>query len=467
MSLISSISGIRGTIGGIAGQNLTPYDLVRFLCAYSWLLKRRFVDRRVKAAIGRDGRVSGQAIKDFAIANLQLCGVDVLDLDFATTPTVELAVIRSGAQGGIVISASHNPGNWNALKLLNAQGEFLSQEDGLELISLMESPDMAFPEAGKLGQKEPYPDALAGHIRDIVALPLVLPEKIAARSLKIIVDAVNSVGALAIPALLDALGVKDYEIINREIGGHFAHDPEPLEKNLGEIKERVVATGADLGVVVDPDVDRLAFIDETGRMIGEEYTLVVAADYILNSRIGIDGYESVAVSNLSSTRALADLTKSYGGKCFSAAVGEVNVVKKMKETGAIIGGEGNGGVIYPPLHYGRDALVGIALILSHLAQEKVSLSALRQRYVDYYMVKDKLELPTGTDIVPILDSLSVTYPDYTQNREDGLKIDFPSAWVHVRPSNTEPIVRIYAEAKTQTAAQALAEEIKEKIGLII
>lgn len=463
MPLISSISGIRGTIGGEPGNNLTPLDLIKFLNAYVVLLKQKFPHQKTQVVIGRDGRISGKIIKDFAISTLNLLGVDVIDIDLATTPTVEMEVVFSDSQGGIIISASHNPAQWNALKLLNDKGEFLSQADGQKMSEIIFKSEYIFSDISSLGSNTRENDALRRHISRITALSSVLRENIGKRKFKVVADAINSVGALAIPELLDSLGVSDYVIINREMDGRFSHDPEPLDKNLSEIKERVIKEGADLGIVVDPDVDRLAFIDEQGNMFGEEYTLVSVADYIFKNFKNEDGFSKSAISNLSSTRALSDLASQCGGEYFASAVGEVNVVEKMKEKKAVIGGEGNGGIIYPPLHYGRDALVGIALFLSHLAIENIKVSELRRKYVSYEMIKDKMELDSATDVNILLEKLAALYNDYEQSTIDGLKIDFPDYWLHIRPSNTEPIVRIYAEAKSFDKAQDIVNDIKDKI----
>lgn len=463
MSLIKSISGIRGTIGGRPGENLTPNDLLAFLSAFARQLRQKFPEIKKPAVVlGRDGRVSGPLLHDFARSVLCLNGLDVLDAGLATTPTVEMAVIQEKAQGGLILSASHNPRQWNALKLLNNQGEFLSATEGQELITLSQALEPSYPELDDLGVVKALPQALDRHIEAILALKLVDRAAIANRNFKIVVDGINSVGAFAIPALLQSLGLEQVEIINAEVNGEFNHNPEPLDEYLGDIKERVKASGADLGIVVDPDVDRLAFIDERGVMFGEEYTLVAVADYVLRGYCPCF-YQKISVSNLSSSRALKDVTEKKGGSYYAAAVGEVNVVAKMKEVGAVIGGEGNGGIIYPELHYGRDALVGTALFLSALAQADLSASVYRAQFPEYYMVKDRIDLKSGVDLTVLLNKVKAVYAGGEINDIDGVKIDWPDSWVHLRASNTEPIIRIYAEAPALEQAQARVAEIKNII----
>ena len=457
MTLIKSISGIRGTIGGAPGENLTPLDAMKFASAYAEVLKKKSGKRHPTVVLGRDARMSGEMIKRAVISGLTGMGVHVKDLDLSTTPSVEMAVKGLQADGGIILTASHNPVEWNALKMLDANGEFISAETGKEILALAENEDFIFEDVWHLGGVEDYPGGyIREHIESILNLPVIDAETIREKGFRVVVDAVDSTGGIAVPMLLDALGVS-YECMYCEPTGRFPHNPEPLEKNLGDIMRRVAETGADLGIVVDPDVDRLALIDENGQMFGEEYTLVAAADYILSKIPG------PTVSNLSSTRALRDITQKYGQKYFASAVGEVNVVKKMKETGAVIGGEGNGGVIYPDLHYGRDALLGIALILSLLAERNVSLSALKKTYPQYFMAKEKIRLHPGLNIDGILDSFALRHLDAKTNREDGVKLDYPDYWIHLRRSNTEPIIRIYVEAKTPDEAREIAEKTLEEI----
>jgi phosphomannomutase len=461
MSLIKSISGIRGTIGGRPRENLTPNDLLAFLSAFAKQLREKFPEiKKPVVVLGRDGRISGPLLHDFARSVLCLNGLDVLDAGLATTPTVEMAVIQEKAQGGLILSASHNPRQWNALKLLNEQGEFLSAAEGQELITLSQAPEPLYPELDDLGVVKVLPQALDRHIEAILALKLVDRAAIARRNFKIVVDGINSVGALAVPKLLEALGVENVEVINAEINGEFAHNPEPLDINLGEIKKKVKESGADLGIVVDPDVDRLAFIDERGEMFGEEYTLVLIADYVLRKYCACF-YQKISVSNLSSSRALKDITEQKGGSHYFTAVGEVNVVDKMKEAGAVIGGEGNGGIIYPELHYGRDALVGIALFLSYIAEGNESLSEIKKRYPQYEMIKDKIELDQSLDLKELLNKIKEHYSGENITDIDGIKIDWEDSWLHLRASNTEPIIRIYAEARTKEKAAEKVREIKD------
>jgi phosphomannomutase len=466
MSLIKSISGIRGTIGGKSEDNLTPPNLVGFVSAYAAQVKEKFAEIKTPGVVlGRDGRISGPVLYELVSSTLRMCGINVIELDLATTPTVEMIVIGEKAQGGIILSASHNPREWNALKLLNEQGEFLNAEDGLQILSRAKKFDFEYASVDEFGGKIKIEDALERHIKAIMALKLVNAENIHKANFKIVVDGINSVGALAIPALLKELGLDNVEVINAEINGEFAHNPEPLDKHLTEIKKRVLASGADLGIVVDPDVDRLAFIDEKGEMFGEEYTLVAVADYVMHDSCSCY-YQKISVSNLSSSRALKDITEKRGGAYYATAVGEVNVVTKMKETGAIIGGEGNGGIIFPELHYGRDALVGAALFLSALADNDMRMSEYRKQFPDYQMIKDRLDLEPGTDVAKILEAVKEKYQGEEITDIDGVKIDWSEAWVHLRASNTEPIIRIYAEAKKLELAQEKVSEIKELLANI-
>ncbi|MDX9778838.1 MAG: phosphoglucosamine mutase [Patescibacteria group bacterium] len=460
MPLIKSISGVRGTIGGLPGDNLTPFDVLDFIVAFSLQLKNKFPEiKNPSVVLGRDGRKSGTLLHEFVRSSLCLNGIDVIDIDLATTPTVEMTVISQKAQGGIILSASHNPRDWNALKLLNEQGEFISAQAGAELLELIKSPQNPLPKIDDLGEVISYKTALEEHIEAIMKLQLVNVTAIKKRKFKIVVDAINSVGALAVPKLLEALGVENVEIINGEINGEFAHNPEPLDINLGEIKKRVKESGADLGIVVDPDVDRLAFIDERGEMLGEEYTLVVVADYVLRNYCACL-YQKISVSNLSSSRALKDITEQKGGSYHATAVGEVNVVNKMKEVRAVIGGEGNGGIIYPELHYGRDALVGIALFLSFIADDSEKLSEIKKRYPRYEMIKDKIQLDESINVKELLKKVKEHYQGEQITDIDGIKIDWEDSWLHLRASNTEPIIRIYAEAKTREKAEERVKEIK-------
>lgn len=456
MSLIKSISGIRGTIGGSIHDNLTPIDTVKFAAAYGTWLKENVGKERCKVVIGRDARISGQMIAQLVSSTLQGLGIDVVDLGLSTTPTVEVMVPHLNADGGIILTASHNPKQWNALKLLNAKGEFISGSEGLSILKIAENDDYVFAEVDDLGTYESFEKGIDIHIEKILALPLVNQEAIAAKKFKVVIDAVNSTGGIAIPALLDKLGV-DYVKLYCEPNGHFPHNPEPLKEHLTDISQKVVAEKADMGIVVDPDVDRLALISEDGEMFGEEYTLVAVADYVLSKT------SSPTVSNLSSSRALRDVTQKYGQTYAASAVGEVNVVEKMKEIGAKIGGEGNGGIIYPELHYGRDSLVGIALFLSHLAEKDMKLSELRASYPAYFMGKKKIDLQPGIDVDAILKKVQEKYAHEEISTVDGVKIDFPAEWVHLRKSNTEPIIRIYTEAPTQEQADALADRFIEEL----
>lgn len=456
MTLIKSISGIRGTIGGKPGQNLTPIDAVKYAAAYgSWVKQQRNKDN-YKVVVGRDARISGEMIQQLVMNTLVGMGITVIDLNLSTTPTVEMAVAMEHADGGIILTASHNPKQWNALKLLNNKGEFLNAEAGQQILDIAENAEMAFAEVDALGQIHKHDTYIDLHIDEILALPLVNVNAIKRSNFKVVVDAVNSTGGIAVPLLLEALGVEPVKL-HCTPNGHFPHNPEPLKEHLGDLMASVVENHADFGIVVDPDVDRLAFVDEKGGMFGEEYTLVAVADYVLQNTPGN------TVSNMSSSRALRDVTQKHGGTYTASAVGEVNVVEKMKETQAVIGGEGNGGIIYPELHYGRDSLVGIALFLSFLAEEKIAVSELRKRYTAYFMSKKKIELTPQLDVDAILKAMENKYASEEINTLDGVKIDFPENWVHLRKSNTEPIIRIYAEAKSQEEANALADRFIAEI----
>ncbi|QNK61808.1 phosphoglucosamine mutase [Pedobacter sp. PAMC26386] len=459
MTLIKSISGIRGTIGGIAGNGLTPIDIVKFTAAYgSWVIKNTNIK---KIVLGRDARISGDMVNNLVTGTLQGLGIEVIDLGLSTTPTVEIAVPMEKAGGGIILTASHNPKQWNALKLLNEKGEFINDENGKEVLEIAERADFSFAEVNDLG-KVIYDDSyLKKHIDVILALPLVDVELIKKANFKIAIDCVNSTGGIFIPALLKALGVKTVFELYCEPNGEFPHNPEPLPENLTEIAKVVQSKQADLGIVVDPDVDRLCFVCEDGTMFGEEYTLVAVADYILKNQKGN------TVSNLSSTRALKDVTLRAGGEYHAAAVGEVNVVNQMKATNAIIGGEGNGGIIYPELHYGRDALVGIALFLTHLAKFGKSVSLLRSSYPNYHISKNKITLTPEMDIDALLVKVKEKYKSQPNSTIDGLKIEFDNEWVHLRRSNTEPIIRIYSEAENETVAENLANKIISDIKEIL
>jgi phosphomannomutase len=456
MTLIKSISGIRGTIGGKTAENLTPLDAVKFAAAYGSWLKTYRNKEKLTVVLGRDARISGEMIQQLVSATLVGLGIDVVNLGLSTTPTVEIAVTLEKADGGIILTASHNPKQWNALKLLNEKGEFLDAEAGARILELAEKDDFYFAEVDDLGKVITKTTYIQKHIEAVLALLLVKPEVIQKAGFKVVVDAVNSTGGIAIPQLLKALGVEVVEMYC-EPTGHFPHNPEPLKEHLTEISARVVAEGANLGIVVDPDVDRLAFICNDGEMFGEEYTLVACADYVLRNTPGN------TVSNLSSSRALRDITETLGGKYEAAAVGEVNVVKKMKDTQAIIGGEGNGGIIYPASHYGRDALVGIGLFLTHLAQTGKTVRELRDGYPSYFMSKNKIELTPKIDVDYLLQTMHQKYLHENCLTIDGLKIEFEEAWVHLRKSNTEPIIRIYTEAKSQKAADDLAVRFVEEL----
>ena len=462
MTLIKSISGIRGTIGGEVGENLTPIDIVKFTIAYTRFIASKNEAKRLKIVVGRDARISGEMVNDIIEGTLLGCGADVINVGLCTTPGTEMAVITHKADGGIIITASHNPKQWNALKLLNEKGEFLNAKEGEQVLALAEQEDFLFPDVDTIGKVILREDFNPTHIDQVLALNLVDVEKVKARKFKVVVDAVNSIGGVVIPALLEKLGCEVVKL-NCEPNGHFAHNPEPLPQNLTEISEVIVKEGADLGVVVDPDVDRLALVNEDGTMFGEEYTLVAVADYILAHTKGN------TCSNLSSSRALSDITKAHGGEYAASAVGEVNVVTKMKEIGAVIGGEGNGGVIYPELHYGRDALVGVALFLTYLAELNIPMTELRKKYPAYYASKNKIELTPAIDVDKVLATVKERYAHERVNDIDGVKIDFAEHWVHLRKSNTEPIIRIYVEAKSQEFADEVAQkfiaEIQEICGL--
>ncbi|MDR3093264.1 MAG: phosphoglucosamine mutase [Bacteroidales bacterium] len=460
MTLIKSISGIRGTIGGEPGKGLTPSDIVRFTAAYCVWAKEQAVNKghlgKLKIVTGRDARISGQMVRQIVVGTLTGMGVDVTDIDLATTPTVEMAVVAEKAQGGLILTASHNPKQWNALKLLNSDGEFLSNSDGQAVLAIADSDSFSFAEVDNLGTVE-QKDYTQYHIDRVLALPLTDVNAIRARKFKVTIDAVNSVGGIVIPRLLKALGVAETVEINCTPNGQFPHNPEPLPEHLTEISEVTRAKGADAGFVVDPDVDRLAIINEDGSMFGEEYTLVAVADYVLSHQRGN------TASNLSSSRALRDVTVEKGGQYTAAAVGEVNVVAAMKTNQAVIGGEGNGGVIFPELHYGRDALVGIALFLSHLAKSGKKCSQLRAKYPVYFMSKNKIELNAGVDVDGILEKIKKQYANEQINDVDGVKIDFAEEWVHLRKSNTEPVIRIYAESKSKERADELSRKIIQNI----
>ena len=459
LTLIKSISGIRGTIGDTAGNGLTPIDIVKFTAAYgSWVINKTNNKRIV---LGRDARISGEMVNNLVIGTLQGLGIEVIDLGLSTTPTVEIAVPMEKAGGGIILTASHNPKQWNALKLLNDQGEFISDADGKEVLDIAEKSEFKFAGVDDLGKVISNDTYLQKHIDVILGLPLVDVAAIKAANFKIAIDCVNSTGGIFVPALLRALGVETIYELYCEPNGHFPHNPEPLPENLTEIAKVVQSKNADLGIVVDPDVDRLCFVNEDGSMFGEEYTLVAVADYILQNTPGN------SVSNLSSTRALRDVTEKAGGQYNAAAVGEVNVVNKMKETNAIIGGEGNGGIIYPELHYGRDALVGIALFLTHLAKFGKSISLLRSSYPEYHISKNKITLTPEMDIDGLLIKVQEKYKNQPTSTIDGLKIEFDKEWVHLRRSNTEPIIRIYSEAGTETVAENLAAKIISDIKEIL
>ena len=457
MTLIKSISGIRGTIGGAQAENLTPIDVVKFTTAYARLIKAKNPNKRITIVVGRDARISGGMVDSLVEGTLLGCGADVINVGLCTTPGTEMAVITHKADGGIIITASHNPRQWNALKLLNERGEFLNDAEGKEVLSMAEETMWDYPTIDNIGKVILREDFNPKHIEQVLALPLVDVEAIRKRKFKVVVDAVNSIGGVVIPALLRELGCEVIEL-NCEPTGEFAHNPEPLPENLTEISEVIRREGADMGIVVDPDVDRLAFVMENGEMFVEEYTLVAVADYVLKHTKGN------TVSNLSSSRALSDVTARYEGCSYAAAaVGEVNVVAKMKETGAVIGGEGNGGVIYPELHYGRDALVGVALFLTYFAGLDMTMSELRKSYPAYFASKNKIELTPEIDVDKILSTIKSRYSNERVNDIDGIKIDFAENWAHLRKSNTEPIIRIYTEAKTMAEADSLAKRFISEI----
>jgi phosphomannomutase len=452
MSLIKSISGFRGTIGGRPNDNLTPIDIVKFASAFGTWLKSKSNGPK-KVVVGRDGRMSGEMVEALVEQSLLALGIDVIHLGLSTTPTVEMAVVFENADGGIILTASHNPKEWNALKLLNEKGEFVSGEEGKTILNLAANEDFDYATVDNMGKIISNNNSLEKHINAIVSYPLVDINAIKAANFSVVVDAINSSGAFTVPALLNAIGVSNIKVLNAEMTGNFAHNPEPLKEHLTELCSTVVNEKAHLGIAVDPDVDRLCFVSENGELFGEEYTLVAVADYILQHKKG------TTVSNLSSTRALRDVTEKQGCAYFASAVGEVNVVTMMKNQNAVIGGEGNGGIIVPDLHYGRDALIGIALFLTHLAKSKMTTSALRASYPAYFMSKKKIDLDGSISLDKIFAALEIKFGQYPINKVDGFKIDFEKAWVHLRSSNTEPIIRIYTEAPTQVEADKLADEI--------
>ena len=461
MALIKSISGIRGTIGGKPGESLSPVDVVKFSAAFGSILKQNHSSKtsRTKIVLGRDGRISGEMIRNLVSSTLIAMEIDVVDLGLSTTPTVELAVRAEKADGGIILTASHNSKEWNALKLLNGDGEFISAELGSKILDKAAKDEFSFATVEKLGSHVNNDSYLQKHVDAVVNYPLVNAKAIGKRNFKIVVDAVNSTGAIFVPALLRAVGVNDIILLNKEVTGRFAHNPEPLPENLSDLSREVIKLNADLGIAVDPDVDRLCFVCEDGSMFGEEYTLVAVADYVLSKKPGN------TVSNMSSTKALKELTIKHRGQYFPSAVGEVNVVNKMKEVNAVIGGEGNGGIIVPDFHYGRDALIGIGLFLSHLAVQNQTIKSLRKSYPDYFISKNKIELENGFNVKEIFEKIKKKYKNHPVNTEDGLKIEFDTDWVHLRTSNTEPIIRIYAESdyesKANNIASRLIKDIKE------
>ncbi len=461
MSLVISISGIRGTIGGRPGEGLTPIDTVRFASSYGAWLREQCGKERPLVVMGRDARISGPLVEQLVAATLSAMGIDVLNAGFATTPTVEVAVTKAKADGGIILTASHNPAHWNALKLLNGQGEFLSAAEGESILKRALEDDFSYAEINNLGSIKPFEGIDIQHINDVVGLKLVDVEKIRAKKFRVAIDCVNSVGGIILPQLLKALGVDDVVELYCEPNGRFPHNPEPLPENLTEIAGVMSREKADVGFVVDPDVDRLAIVCEDGSMFGEEYTLVSIADYVLSKTPGN------TASNLSSTRALRDVTEGHGYSYVPSAVGEVNVVEAMKANSCVIGGEGNGGVIYPELHYGRDALVGIALFLTHLAESGLTCSQLRKKYPNYAISKNKIVLPEGADPDQLLSAFEKAYARYEVNTVDGVKVDMPEGWVHLRKSNTEPIIRLYAEAESKQVAERLAGEADETIKKLI
>ena len=460
MALIKSISGIRGTIGGKVDENLTPLDVVKFTSAFGTWLQNNKNEKDLTLVVGRDARISGSMVNSLVTATLQGLGIHVVDLGLSTTPTVEVMVPELNADGGIILTASHNPKQWNALKLLNEKGEFITGENGTEVLALAESQDFDYAEVDDLGEYETREDGFDIHIQKILDLPMVDAEAIKAKKFKVVVDAVNSTGGIAIPQLLEELGCEVVKLYC-EPNGHFPHNPEPLKEHLGDICELMKTEKADVGIVVDPDVDRLALVDENGELFGEEYTLVAVADYLLRHQKG------AAISNLSSSRALRDVARDLGSEYFASAVGEVNVVTLMKEKNAVIGGEGNGGIIYPELHYGRDSLVGVALFLTHLAKENKTVSELRATYPSYFMGKKKIELTPDIDVDSLLTKMEKEYQTEDISTIDGVKIDFENNWVHLRKSNTEPIIRIYTEAFSQEEADQLGDQMIEKIKSLI
>ncbi len=463
MTLIKSISGIRGTIGGIPGDGLSPLDIVKFTSAYAkWLIENNSNEKSLKVVIGRDARMSGHMVTQIVAGTLMGMGIHVIDAGLSTTPTIEVGVTELKAHGGIILTASHNPKQWNALKLLNNKGEFISEEDGKRILVLAESEDFSYADVNALGTYSENESLLQTHIDKILKLPYVDVKAIADKDFVIVVDPVNSTGATYVPALLKALGVKQIHVINGEVNGNFAHNPEPLPEHLTDLSKTILKVKADLGISVDPDVDRLALVCEDGEMFGEEYTLVAVSDYVLKHH-----KNGNTVSNLSSTKALRDVTEANGGKYSASAVGEVNVVKMMKDTNAVIGGEGNGGVILPELHYGRDALVGIAIFLTHLAKFGKSTSMLRKSYPNYYISKNKIELTPDINVDKILEDIKLKYSKQPINSVDGVKIEFVNEWVHLRKSNTEPIIRIYSESESMTTADNLAKKIISDIKEII
>ena len=456
MTLIKSISGIRGTIGGVEGENLTPIDVVKFTASYGSWVKEQTLKSNYRVVIGRDARISGAMIQNLVINTLISMGIDVINLDLSTTPTVEIAVTCENADGGIILTASHNPRQWNALKLLDSNGEFLSSKHSQRVLDLAAQGSAVFSPIDKLGNVKTKADYFNTHIDSVLSLEIVNTTLIKNSNFKVVVDGVNSTGGIIVPMLLDKLGIETITI-HCDPSGDFAHNPEPLKEHLTDLSNKVIETNADFGIAVDPDVDRLAFMDDKGDLFGEEYTLVACADYVLSRQVGN------TVSNMSSTRALSDITQKYGGNHIASAVGEVNVVDAMKKNNAIIGGEGNGGIIFPESHYGRDALVGIALFLSLLSEKKISVSELKKTYPLYFMSKKKIDLNSATNVDSILESIKNKFNNDKINLADGVKIDFPDSWVHLRKSNTEPIIRIYSEAKSQKIADDLANKFIDEI----
>jgi len=459
VALIKSISGIRGTIGGTPGTSLTPVDIVKFTAAFGSIIQQQHKDKftSTKIVLGRDGRMSGKMVRDLVCNTLVALGIDVVDLGLSTTPTVEIAVKLEKADGGIILTASHNPKEWNALKLLNNEGEFISADLGAKVLDKAANDSFFFATVEKTGTITANDSYLQKHIDAVVNYPMVNVRAIGKRNFKIVIDAINSTGAIFVPALLEALGASEVVVLNKEVNGRFAHNPEPLPEHLSSLSNEVIKHDADLGIAVDPDVDRLCFVCEDGSMFGEEYTLVAVADYVLDKKKGN------TVSNMSSTKALKEITLKHGGEYFPSAVGEVNVVNKMKEVNAVIGGEGNGGIIVPDFHYGRDALIGIGLFLSHLAVQNKTIKSLRQSYPDYFISKNKIELENGFDVKTVFEKIKRKYKNQPVNTEDGLKIEFDTDWVHLRTSNTEPIIRIYAESDYETKANNIASRLMQDI----